>query len=1201
MLAKVYEGFATGIDKTFDCKQAHSATVYIEHLKQEKTRLLNMLQGSKMNGEFSYSKNGMPSVETYISDEFTGLFKAITGIEFNEKNIQKFIELNEQKIDSNSPQYQNAFKKAFGTRLIDNTSEFVGSKAFWANCGNLTLNIYAMMNPFARGATGAMAGGLTKAGLGTLSSNALANAAIMGGSTALLEGIDLMVKDAPVTRNDILNYVQSVAISTGFGAFAGYMSPTFQKVCSSVSTKAATQFPKIFKAPSVKKLEAVTKSLETGQTLNGSELMTKYLSTPGSNIAGKSAEFLTEVLAFSGYSIAAGTITEFAKLAFDTDGTLKSQYSNEDSLLDLITKELGHQIEGLTSCKALTKILMAFCSKKYTQTGMIQEQLKSFETLKNIDFKYTEINGQKVLIAQTPKGNIKINSPAEAVNLCQQLALTESAILMNKDLQEQKVEGNNNQDPIILQEVNNLRNNYTAQAERLNNLLKEAGLNEIGELKSRVKSEQSLYDKIANYLAENPSATIEDAVKSVRDAFGARTIVESQDYTQHPEVKALIEARDIKGAQLRAAELQSAPALEKLKGIILAQAQGKDGLETARISNYVSENGIPYFSEAQLAELKQFGAQHGVNIDYVVKVDKSDPLYAQMKAEGKKPTTKAQPSGYTALQINFKTKTGEILEWQFRGDKVNNFAEGEHIPYDLRTNKDIIGTHKELEPLYEPIKELLSKEKMSEETYNEYNRYLTDYYNHLRKLELGFESTEPKLENYGKGFKFDVRLKAQNLVKLHEVAEKLKNGNITQEQALQEYNNTISTVQTEMDSRPKQTQKVQLNTTGDLENTIEQNLPSNLPPELKASLKEYFKGKIKNKHKFADDLPQLETQLAEITNRKNSLRNEMREILKRSKGKPSGDDAIREQEIKDETIEINKQERALQTQIRAIKDSKIVFIENQQFDTQTPAGKQEALGKIYESESFAQHIENMSAQLGVPKEKCEALLKTYLDNMLDIYSYDSIVSTLRTLSENLSGINGPKVFYIPESGKSYDILAEIYKTHDPNARFITGPEALKEYLQKNGQTNVIILDDCIGSGNSVIEAVDRIKNLPNIQSITSANIVSSEGGNGNIEARFKNSQPEVHLISTKTVKDLKDCDFFKALSPSDQTLLSLLVNGPKQIGEQIDYSESGLSIQFPYMAPNNNSKFAARMLRETFCGPECAIKNIYARIGEKEN
>ena len=346
-------------------------------------------------------------------------------------------------------------------------------------------------------------------------------------------------------------------------------------------------------------------------------------------------------------------------------------------------------------------------------------------------------------------------------------------------------------DTEIKDAVTSIRTRYKNKADDIKKYLFDAGLNKIGIMTARLKGSQSLYDKIANYIKDHPTASLEEALKDVRDAFGARTIVKSADYKNHPEVKELLETGDERGAMLKAAELQSQPAVEKLKGMILAQAQGKDGLELARISNYVSDDGIPYFSEAQLAELKQFGAQHGVNVDYVVKIDKSDPNYAQMKAAGYKPTTKGQPSGYTALQMNFKTKTGETIEWQFRGEEVNRFAEGEHIPYDLRTGKNIIGEHKELEPLYNPIKELLSKDKMDDTVYKEYNRYLSDYYKHLRKLELGFESVEPKLADYGKGFKFDERLNAENLIALHDVAENLKKGKISQKEAIEQYNKKV--------------------------------------------------------------------------------------------------------------------------------------------------------------------------------------------------------------------------------------------------------------------------------------------------------------------------------------------------------------------------------------------------------------------------
>ena len=147
--------------------------------------------------------------------------------------------------------------------------------------------------------------------------------------------------------------------------------------------------------------------------------------------------------------------------------------------------------------------------------------------------------------------------------------------------------------------------------------------------------------------------------------------------------------------------------------------------------------------------------------------------------------------------MNFELN-GMIFEFQFRGRAVNDFAEGEHIPYDLRTGKDIIGKDTQLEVLYGPIKELLVKNDdpnaplgkcMTDDEYKAYNAYLTAHYNYLREMELGFESKKPSITEYN--CPHDDRLIAENLVILHEVAEKLKKGTVTPEEALAEYESRL--------------------------------------------------------------------------------------------------------------------------------------------------------------------------------------------------------------------------------------------------------------------------------------------------------------------------------------------------------------------------------------------------------------------------
>jgi len=194
--------------------------------------------------------------------------------------------------------------------------------------------------------------------------------------------------------------------------------------------------------------------------------------------------------------------------------------------------------------------------------------------------------------------------------------------------------------------VNAFIKHYSESAPQIKQYLEDFGLSGLGNTRSRVKGYQSLHDKITNFLKDNPSATYEDVWKEVRDCFGARTVIDPADFKNHPDVKDLIQKGDMDGAIRRAAELQSDPLVQEFRNIIDKNCSGDKRITTARISNYVSEDGIPYLSEAQLAKIKQYAASKGVKINIVEKLAKDDPHYAEAMAAGYKPTTKSQPSGY---------------------------------------------------------------------------------------------------------------------------------------------------------------------------------------------------------------------------------------------------------------------------------------------------------------------------------------------------------------------------------------------------------------------------------------------------------------------------------------------------------------------------------------------------------------------------
>lgn len=75
-------------------------------------------------------------------------------------------------------------------------------------------------------------------------------------------------------------------------------------------------------------------------------------------------------------------------------------------------------------------------------------------------------------------------------------------------------------------------------------------------------------------------------------------------------------------------------------------------------------------------------------------------------------------------------------ELQVRGKHVNDFAEIEHVPYDIRQNKIT-------DPKYNEIKNVMRG--MSDDSYKEYSKYLSDTYTYHRLNELGVHTAKPEL------------------------------------------------------------------------------------------------------------------------------------------------------------------------------------------------------------------------------------------------------------------------------------------------------------------------------------------------------------------------------------------------------------------------------------------------------------------------
>ncbi len=245
------------------------------------------------------------------------------------------------------------------------------------------------------------------------------------------------------------------------------------------------------------------------------------------------------------------------------------------------------------------------------------------------------------------------------------------------------------------------------------------------------------------------------------------------------------------------------------------------------------------------------------------------------------------------------------------------------------------------------------------------------------------------------------------------------------------------------------------------------------------------------------------------------------------------------------------------------------------------------------------------------RKQVRELLCQYLDSNLDVYSYGRIGNILKDFDAQIKNLGEGTVFFRPEEGKSYDILMALYKKHNPNAKFATTAADLK------GCKNVVIIDDCSVSGNSLISLYDKQlkdvlsedgkvqaffltafdEGLERIKTKLGTNNVSINQGTG--------SRVNVHHYgASKSI--LPESDFFKNLSVEQRNLLSTFLqvdakvprtqelmsfardkNVPFNVKPTQGYQHSGTAILFDYMGPNNNSPFSSLMLKDLF-----ADKNI---------
>lgn len=171
------------------------------------------------------------------------------------------------------------------------------------------------------------------------------------------------------------------------------------------------------------------------------------------------------------------------------------------------------------------------------------------------------------------------------------------------------------------------------------------------------------------------------------------------------------------------------PIPENMNKIVsaLVKAIKNDEIKITEIKNYrgpESSDGF-YFTKNHIADIESAAQSKGYKIKFL---DDSK---------------KIKTSGYCATQIKIQHKSGSIGELQIRGQHVDEVANWEHIPYDLRQGKELAKGNKEMGKLLYPIKNAIKK--LSDAEYKDYQKYLASIYKHARDKELGNIYPEPQL------------------------------------------------------------------------------------------------------------------------------------------------------------------------------------------------------------------------------------------------------------------------------------------------------------------------------------------------------------------------------------------------------------------------------------------------------------------------
>lgn len=242
------------------------------------------------------------------------------------------------------------------------------------------------------------------------------------------------------------------------------------------------------------------------------------------------------------------------------------------------------------------------------------------------------------------------------------------------------------------------------------------------ELQIRVKAEDGLEEKAYRILER----VVTKKNKLVKKLDAAASDVEKNKINrQIAEQDQLFEALTVEYSILHAnlndglgqRIIMSNPSSQNVDKVVQKIISGieKDEFRIGEIENYGADENHLYFNQEQIDRIKTACKKKGINAESA---------------------NKYKDSGYTSTQMDLIYKNGVRCELQFRGNKIHEWSESEHLLHDFAEGKDVAKGNKEIENLLKPIYDALRVKNANPELKEAYNKYGKDCYKEAWDIEM---------------------------------------------------------------------------------------------------------------------------------------------------------------------------------------------------------------------------------------------------------------------------------------------------------------------------------------------------------------------------------------------------------------------------------------------------------------------------------